>query len=146
MSILRESATPTRGFWIISVFALGWNLMGVATYLMSVTIGPETLSAMPEAERALYADIPVWVTVAYAIAVLGGTLASLALLLRKAWASPIFVISLIAIIVQMAHAFFGSAMIEVQGATAAILPILIIAIAVYLVGFTNSAKTKGWLG
>lgn len=138
------SATPvpTRGFWIISSLALVWNLIGVVTYLTTVTTSPEALAALPEAERALYTDTPGWVTSAYAIAVWGG---SLGLLLRQAWAVPVFVISLVAILVQMGHALFMSALLEVQGAAAAILPLLIVVIAAYLVWFSRSAAQRGWI-
>lgn len=145
MSSQHGSTIPTRGFWIISAFALVWNLIGIVTYLMSVTMSQEALAAMPEAERALYVDMPTWVISAYAIAVFGGTIASFALLLRKAWSVSVFIVSLIAILFQMGHAFLGTAFIEVQGAAAAILPLLIIVIAVYLIGFSTSAKKKGWI-
>ena len=144
MAVLTESK-PTRSFRIVSILALVWNALGVVTYLMSVTMSAETLAAMPEAERALYTDIPVWVTAAYAIAVFGGTIASIALLMRKAWAVPVFVISLVAIIAQMSHALFMSALIEVQGAGAAVLPVLIVVIAAFLVWYSMSAKKKGWI-
>ena len=136
---------PARGFWIVSVLALVWNLIGVASYLMTTTMGPDTLNAMSEAERSLYTDVPPWATAAYAIAVFGGLLGCVALLLRKAWAVPVFVISLVAILVQMGHAFFMSAMLEVRGTAAAILPTLIIVVAVYLVWFSRSARSRGWL-
>ena len=137
--------SPTRTFWIIGILALLWNLIGVMTYLMSVTMGPEALAAMSEAERALYSDIPAWVTSAYAIAVFGGTVACVALLIRNAWAVPAFVVSLIAILVQTGYGLFMTAMIEVQGGTSAILSILLIVIAVYLVWFSSSAKKKNWI-
>lgn len=146
MSDVRSTMSPTRGFWIISVLALGWNLLGIVTYFMTVTMSEEALAALPEAERALYANTPAWVTSAYAIAVFGGTLGCLGLLMRKAWALPLFIVSLLGILMQMGYAFFGSSMIEVQGATATIVPLLIIVIAVYLVGFSNSAKKKDWIG
>ena len=136
---------PARGFWIVSVLALVWNLIGVASYLMTTTMGPDTLNAMSEATRSLYTDVPPWATAAYAIAVFGGLLGCVALLLRKAWAVPVFVISLVAILVQMGHAFFMSAMLEVRGTAAAILPTLIIVVAVYLVWFSRSARSRGWL-
>ena len=136
---------PARGFWIVSVLALVWNLIGVASYLMTTTMGPDTLNAMSEAERSLYTDVPPWATAAFAIAVFGGLLGCVALLLRKAWAVPVFVISLVAILVQMGHAFFMSAMLEVRGTGATILPTLIIVVAVYLVWFSRSARSRGWL-
>ncbi len=137
---------PTKGYWIISALALLWNLIGVATYLMSVTMGPEALAEMSEAERALYTDVPVWATSAYAIAVFSGTLACVALLLRKTWARPLFALSLVAIIVQMGHALLMTPMLEVQGGGAAVLPVLIIAVAVFLLWYAGRAKRQGWLG
>lgn len=136
---------PTRGFWIVAIVALIWNLIGVMTYLMSVTMTPEMLAEMPEAERALYSDIPAWVTSAYAIAVFGGVLGCLALLLRRAWAVPLFVISLIAVIVQMGYGLVVTDVIDVRGAGALIMPIVILVIAGYLVWFSTLAKKQGWL-
>jgi hypothetical protein len=139
-------AKPPRGFWITGVVALAWNLIGVMSYLMSVTAGPEALMGLPEAERNLYTDIPAWATAAFAIAVFGGVLGSIALLARRAWAVPVFLASLVAIVVQMAHALFMSAMLEVRGAGAAVLPLLVLAIGAYLVWYSRSAQKRGWLG
>ena len=86
---------------LILVVALAWNLIGVMSYLMNVTAGPEALAGLSEAERSLYTDIPAWATAAFAIAVFGGALGSIALLARKAWAAPVFLVSLVAIVVQM---------------------------------------------
>ena len=137
---------PTRGFWVISAIALLWNLIGIMTYLMSVTISPEALAAMSEAERSLSSGTPAWVTSAYAISVFSGSAASVGLLLRKAWAVPVFVVSLVVILVQMGYGLFMTTMLEIRGATAAILPLLIIVVAVYLVWFSLSSKRKKWIG
>lgn len=145
MSQSTYRTTPTRGFWIISGLALLWNLIGIASYLMTVTMSDEALAALPEAERAFYTGMPVWVTAAYAIAVFGGTLASVALLMRTAWAVPLFLVSLMAILLQMGHAFFGTALIEVQGAAAAVLPLLVVVIAAYLAWFSRAAQRRGWI-
>ncbi|VAW11040.1 hypothetical protein MNBD_BACTEROID03-2112 [hydrothermal vent metagenome] len=91
---------PPIWFWIVSVLALLWNLLGVMAYLAQVNMTDETLAALPEAERALYENQPIWATMAFAIAVWGGALGSLALLLRKRWARAVLLISLIGIIVQ----------------------------------------------
>jgi hypothetical protein len=140
-----DASTPGRKFWLIAVVALIWNLGGVATYLMSVTMSAESLAAMTEAERSLYADIPAWVTSAYAVAVFGGTLGSLGLLIRKAWAVPLLILSLLGILVQMSHALFMTRLLAVRGGGAAILPVIITAVAVFLVWFSKSARSKGWI-
>ena len=146
MQELDDGSRPTRTFWIIGGVALAWNLMGVMTYWMSVTMSPEALNAMPDPERALYKDVPAWVTASYAIAVFGGTMACLMLLMRKAWAPTVFAVSLIAIVLQMGHALFMTAMVEVRGASSIVLPLLVVVVAAYLVWFSRSAAKKGWLG
>ncbi len=145
MSDTSIGSTLPRSFWIISILALAWNLMGIASYLMTVTMSPATLGAMPEAERALYQNIPVWVTSSFAIAVFGGTLACILLLLRNAWASTLFVVSLLAILLQMGHAFFMTQMLTVRGAAGAALPLCIVVVAIFLVWYSTGAKKRGWL-
>lgn len=143
---MTESSTtklPTS-FWVISAVALVWNCLGAVAYLMQVTMSAETLQAMPEADRAMYTDIPVWATAAFAIAVWGGVLGSVLLLLRKKSATTVFVVSLAGILVQMAHAFFISAS-PITGASRMILPLLVVAIGAYLFWFSSDAGKKGWL-
>ena len=134
-----------RSFWIISIAALLWNLMGVFAYLMSVTLSPEALAAMSEADQELYNQMPAWVTGAYAIAVFGGTLGCVLLLMRKSLAVPVFIVSLIAIVLQMGYSLFLTPVLEVRGATAAILPVFVILVGVYLVWFSSQARKEGVL-
>lgn len=137
--------SPPKSFWIISGIALAWNLMGVAAYLMHVMMPPEALTEMSEAERALYTGAPAWVTGAYAIAVFGGTLGSVGLLLRKTWATPVFVVSLIGILAQMGYSLLVQDTIEVKGASVVVMPLVIIAIGIYLVWFSRNATRVGHL-
>jgi len=146
MSNLIDGAKPTRTYWLASVAAMVWNLIGVMSYLMSVSISPEVLAAMPAPERALVSNVPAWVTSAYAVAVFSGALASLSLLLRKGWAVAASVVSLIAILLQMGHALFVSALLEVRGAAGAALPLLIVVVAIWLVWFSRAARNRGWIG
>jgi len=145
MSEAGVGTPPPRSFWITAIVALLWNLIGVMSYLSSVMISPEALGAMPEAERALFEDIPAWVTASYAIAVFGGTIASVVLLARRRWSTVLFAVSLVAILVQMSHQFFMTPAIEVLGASSAVLPVMIILVAAWLVWFSSAAGQRGWL-
>ena len=138
-------STVSRSFWIIGGLALLWNLIGVASYIMNVTMSEEALAALPEAEQALYTSVPTLVTSAFAIAVFAGLLGCVLLLMRKSLAYPVFIISLVAIVIQAGYNLFLSSALEVLGATAAILPILIVTVAAYLVWFSSNAKKKGIL-
>jgi len=71
MSMKANNLAP-KYFWILSVLALLWNLIGVSTYLATVTISPEALESMAEAERALYLA-PWWLNAVYPIAALNST-------------------------------------------------------------------------
>ena len=144
---MNDEATTTvpKMFYWISGAALVWNLLGVAAYVGQVTMSPEALEAMPEAQRALYENVPTWVTSAFAIAVNAGALGCLLLVLRKVLALPVLVVSLIAVLVQMYHNFFMSNAMEVMGAAAVIGPAFVIVIGIYLVWFANDAKSKGWI-
>lgn len=134
-----------RSFWIISSVALVWNLIGVARYVMQLRLTEEMLAALPEAERALYMNIPTWATSAFAVAVVAGAIGCVLLLVRSVWAVPAFLISLLGVLVQMYHAFAVANAIDVLGPASALVPTLIVGIGVGLIWYARSAKEKGWL-
>lgn len=144
MSDDTQAAIP-RSFWIISIVALAWNLLGVANYLFQVTMTEETLMQLPEDQRLLLESAPGWAMAAFAIAVFGGTLGCVLLLLKKALASPVFTISLAGIVAQMYHAFVVSNAMEVYGPAGLALPVLVIIIGVLLVWYSRNAADKGWI-
>lgn len=136
---------PATWFWVVSVLALIWNLTGVFAYISHVTMTPEAMQALPENERALYESVPTWATGAFAIAVWGGALGCILLLLRRKFATPVLIISLAGIIVQMYHSLFISNSIEVYGPGGMIMPIMVIVIAIFLVWFSRKSTSNGWL-
>lgn len=136
---------PATWFWIVSIIALIWNLLGAMAYIMQVTMSPEALAALPPEQRELMETTPAWATGAFAIAVWGGTLASVLLLLRKKLATTVFIISFAGVVVQMFHSFFMSKSIEVYGPGGLIMPIMIIIICIYLIWMSRKATAAGWL-
>ncbi|MCW5515183.1 hypothetical protein [Muriicola sp. Z0-33] len=140
------SVKPPMWFWIVSAVALVWNIMGVMAYLGSAFITEEMKAEMPSDQLALMENTPAWVTAAFAIAVWGGFLGCIALLLRKKWARPVLLISLIGIIVQMSYSFFMTNASEVYGQVqGVIMPILLIVIGAALVLLAKTATNKNWL-
>jgi len=136
--------TP-RSFLIIGIVALLWNLVGVASYLMHVMIGPEALASMQEAERALMESTPAWANGVFAIAVFAGLSGCVGLLLKKAWSVPLFLVSLVAMIVQFSHWLFMTTAVEVYGSEAYTMPVLVTVIGIFLVWYSRDTKGKGWL-
>ncbi|MGZ0017231.1 hypothetical protein [Yeosuana sp. AK3] len=136
---------PPIWFWIVSIIALIWNLMGVIAYLGQAYMSDEVLNALPEAEQALYNDIPAWATAAFAFAVWGGALGCLFLIFRKKVAKLILILSFLGIVVQMVYNLFMSKASEVYGPGGEIMPITVIIIGAFLIWFSKKSETKGWI-
>ncbi|MCH9659276.1 MAG: hypothetical protein K0U54_00030 [Bacteroidetes bacterium] len=136
---------PTVGFWIIAIIALIWNLAGAAAYLGQKLMTDEALLALPENEQSLYANIPIWATAAFAIAVWFGAFGSLLLVLRKKLARPVLMISLLGIIAHFIYNVFLSGAAEVYGAASMIMPAMIVIIGIFLVVYSGQCIKKGWL-
>ncbi len=136
---------PGIDFWIIGIAALIWNLMGVYFYLQQAYMTDEDLAALPQQQQALYENIPAWVTAAFAIAVFGGTLACILLLLRKKLATTVFKVSLLGIIVQMSHTFFMSDAMANIGVSSLIMSAMVIVIGVFLLWYSKKKEAAGIL-
>ena len=67
------------------------------------------------------------------------------MMLKKGWAAPLFLVSLLAVIVQFGHWLFLANAMEVYGTEAVFMPLLVTAIAAFLVWYSRDAKSKGWL-
>lgn len=139
------STNIPKWFWLAAGGALIWNLIGVMTYVVSVTMSADAIAALPEAEQRLREATPAFVTTAYAIAVFAGTFGAIFLLLRRNWAVPAYSISLVALLVQFGYMFLAVNSIAATGAASAILPAVIIIIGLLMLRFSHSARRKGWL-
>jgi len=135
---------PTSAFWIISAVALLWNIMGVIAYLGQAYMTEEVLKALPQSDQDYYSNVPAWVTGVFAIAVFAGLFGCVGLLMRKKWATILFVISLIAVIAQFIYNFFIQNFVEISGVKM-IWPIVVLIIAVLLVFLSRKATKEGWI-
>lgn len=137
---------PTIWFWVLAVLGLLWNLIGVYFYLLEAYMKDEVRAALTEVQRAIFETQPVWLTAAYAIAVFGGALGCVGLLVRKKWATPLFLLSLVALIARTCYYFFMTNATEVfdmvQGT---ILPIAVIIIGALLYIFSKIATDRRWI-
>ena len=133
-------------FWVVSVLALAWNVIGVMAYIQQTTMAPEALQALPEAERALIAATPAWVTASFATAVFGGAAGCLLLLLRSRLAMPVLLLSLIGVIVQTGYTLLISDALAVYGPGGLAMPLTILVVAALLPWFARHAARRRWVG
>lgn len=137
-------AQAPKWFRPVSVVALLWNLLGCAAYLADVMMTPEALARLTAAQQAMYAARPTWAVAATAIAVWFGAGGCVGLLLRKRWATPLFITSLAALIVQDAWLFFMSG-VQQANPVAMMLQSLVLLIGIGLVMLGRRAAAQGWI-
>lgn len=133
---------PPIWFWVISVLALLWNGAGVMAYLGRAFATDEMIAALPKEQQAEFlAEHPAWYTAAFALAVFCGALGCIALLIRKKWAHTLFIVSALGAIVQHAYIFMN---VELTTADM-VMPIMVIAVCLFLIWFAKNSISKSWI-
>ena len=140
----QEITTLPSWFKAAAIIALVWNLLGVMVFVGHMMMTPEKIAQLPLAEQALYDAVPLWATIAFAFAVFGGALGSLALLMKKSHCYPLFIASFVGVIVQQVHSFFISNSYEVYGLGGTIMPIMVVVIALALMLFSAKGHKHHW--
>ncbi|GGK29396.1 hypothetical protein GCM10007962_24540 [Yeosuana aromativorans] len=141
----KTSSKPPIWFWVVSVIALLWNIMGVNAYLQQAYKSEAFRANFNEQQLAILDATPAWATAAFAIAVFAGALGCIALLLRKKWAKPLFLISFIAVLVQFSHELFMTNASDYYDSFAWIMTISIPIIAALLVKLSKTSIAKNWI-
>jgi len=127
-------------FWIISVVALIFNFMGVINYF--VQMNADSLASFPESYRPIIEGRPAWATAAFAIAVFGGSLGCLLLLLRKSAAFYVLIASLLGVIVTKMHIFGVAGFSSFEIWIGVLMQLVVTA---FLIWYSKLAESKGWI-
>ena len=131
-------------FWAIGAVTLIWNVMGVINFFMQMNA--DVLASFPESHRAIVAGRPAWATGAFAIAVFGGALGCVLLLLRKPAAYYLFIASLLGVIVQGIPYLGMAGSIIAYGPVEISLYILMpVVVATFLIWYSKQPESKGWI-
>ncbi len=103
------SSTMPTSFWVIAGLFLIWNLMGVFHYLTSVNATVESLVAqgMTIKQAEVFHNTPSYHYAVFALGVWSGLLGAVLLLLRKDWAIPVFIFSVVMTIVSFVFDVIG---------------------------------------
>lgn len=130
---------------MVGLLAAAWNGLGVVAFVAETMQTPEQLAKLPEAHRSLYESRPMWVFVAFALAVFAGLLGSLSLLAKKKLTVVLFAASLIGLIGQNTYYFLIAKVQHVMPSSSLIMPGVVCIVAVALLLFSRSCAQKGWL-
>ncbi|MEP3480999.1 MAG: hypothetical protein ABJZ55_17255 [Fuerstiella sp.] len=140
-----ETVRIPHWFRIVSIFAVLWNLLGVMSFAAQLAMDDATIADLPDRQREVLQALPTWAVVAFGVAVICGAAGSMLLALRNRASVVVLWLSLIGVLVQNTHNFFLSDALEVYGAQAVVLPVVVIVIAIGLAILSLRAKRDGWL-
>lgn len=114
MTALPLPQTLKRPLWLIlpTAGAFAWNVFGLWQFGKFLTQTPASLIAegMSDAQAAAYTSLPGWMTLVFAVGVIGGTIGTGLLLWQRRSAVAVLVVSLVGYIAlfmgDWAHGLF----------------------------------------
>lgn len=142
----RNGRTPWH-LWVIAILAVLWNAMGAFDYLMTQTQNEGYMDQFTPEQLEFFYGFPAWVVAFWAIAVWGGVLGAVLLLLKKKLAVPVFLVSFLSMVVTTFHNYFLSNGMEVIGSdpTGIVFSVLIFIFALFLYLYSKAMAGRGVL-
>ncbi|MFT6096277.1 MAG: hypothetical protein ACJAXY_001389 [Nonlabens sp.] len=139
------STQPKVWFWIVALFFIFWNLIGVGFWSTEMIASSEALlEGYTAAQVAFYSSFPSWYSWASGVAVFAGLFSCIALLLKKRQAVLLALLSLIAVIVCRVY----EVTVDAWSMTGGLDHFFMIAVpicSVLLWLFARSVQQKRWL-
>lgn len=138
------SSNVPAWYWVAAVAALLFECLGCFFYLAEVRLTPEQIAMLPLDQAAMLSARPAWYYAAFGVAVWLGLAGTVGLLLRKGWAVPALLISLIAVIVQFSAILIVPEMRNISS-DELLGPILVALICYGIFMLARLARRRGWL-
>jgi hypothetical protein len=148
--MLKAQGTSTdrtpRHLWAVGIFAALWNAMGAFDYLMTQTQNEGYMGRYSPEQLEYFYGFPTWVVAFWALAVWGGVLGAVLLLLRKKLAVGVFLVSFLSMVVTTVYNFGLSDGLEVVSHPfELVFSGLIFVFALFLYIYARAMKNKGVL-
>lgn len=133
--------------WVVGVVAVLWNGIGAYDYVMTMVGGVDYLrqAGLSEALVAAFGAMPMWVSVAWPLAVWSAVLGSVLLLARSRWAFPVFVTSLIVYLANQVHHYGLSEIGALSGTSGLAIAATIALSLVFLIWYARMMTRRGVL-
>ncbi len=132
--------------WLVGVLSLIWNSFGAYDYLMTQTKDEVYMAAFTQVQLDYFYGLPLWAVCAWAIAIWSSVLGSLVLLLRKKVCVPIFLVSIVGLVITTIHNYGLSNGYEIMGGVGVVIFTgVIYAIAIGLYFYARAMTQKGVL-
>jgi len=141
---MTEGTSKAPAWYTVGVVLLIlWGFAACASLYMHFAIGPG-----PDAtayDRQLFDSMPMWVNLVYVVSVLSSLASSIALLMRRAVAVPLSVLSLLGVIIQFGWIFTMTDIIAVKGMWTTYFPAFVLLVQLVQLWFARTARGKALL-
>ena len=144
MSDMKSRKTPLH-LWIIGGLALLWNLMGAVDYVLTMTRNEAYMSHFTAEQLEFFYGFPAWVVALWAIAIWGGLLGIILLLLRRKRAVPVLVVSFACMAATMIHNYGFAGGAEISGGSGIIFSMVVFLVSLALIFYSRAMARKGVL-
>ena len=136
-----QSPAP-RWFTLAAIAAVLFELAGCAVFAMQMAVDP---AALPLDQRAMWDAAPMWMLVAYGVAVAAGLIGAILLLMRRRLAEKLLLVSFVAVLVQFSALLLVPTLRNLTTSDDLFLPFLIIVVSYSVWHFARRARASGWL-
>ena len=136
--------TP-RHLWAVGIVAVLWNAIGAFDYTATQLRLEAYMSAFTPEQLEYFYGFPAWAVAAWAIAVWSSLIGSIALLLRKAWAVPLFGLAIVGMVVTTFYNFVLTDGAALMGPGAMAFSAIIWFIALFLFFYARAMARRGVL-
>ena len=141
----RLAVTP-KHLWIIGIISLLWNFVGAFDYLMTQTQNEAYMGNFTQEQLDYFYGFPTWVVAFWALAIWSSVLGSILLLLRKRLATPVFLVSFVAMVITSIHNYGFYDAMAVSGAGGLAFAAVIFVISLFLWLYSRAMGARGVLG
>ena len=142
---------PSVSFWVISIALLLWGLAGASIYIAYFMETPQEFAQTAEtaANRQAYANyvanIPFWAIAVGITAAVTRLFGAIGLLLRRSWALPLYIISVVFFLVALFRAFILADVASVMSGPHIAIEFVFVALSIFAVWFARANISKGIL-
>jgi len=141
-STARQASPTPWHVWVVGILALLWNAMGALDYTMTQTKNEAYMANFTPEQLDFFYGFPAWLVAFWALAVWGGLVGAILLLLRKRLAFAVLAVSFLCMVVTAIHNYGFSNALEILGTFGTVFTCVIFVVALALVLYARAMARR----
>lgn len=143
-----QNVPSKRPVWFVAaaIVLLLWAVAGVASFAAHVLFGEKMAAEQGAWDLSYHRALPAWFAWDYALTTLAALAGAVALLMRSRRAVMLYVLSLVAVVIQFGYVFAATDLLAHKGAAATVpFPLFIALMACAQIVLARVATERGWV-